>query len=184
MTDPARYPGLFEEQVPRWRDRLRMNFEVELPDPDLITNVRVLCFVKEDVVLITTEEFGLVGLPGGTLEPDETLEQGLARELLEEVGAVLRAWEIVARIRFRSQEPTPYRDHMPHPVFHWAVGHADVALVADPTNPPDAETVTAVEVVPLAEACDRLARKDAWEASLVACVADIRNAGRRSSTAG
>ncbi len=176
MIDRARYPGLFDEFVPPWSHRrLRLVFELEPPDPALITNVRVLCFVGDDVVLITTAEFGPVGLPGGTLERGESVQEGLERELMEEVGAAVGRWEIVGRMRFRSEEAEPYRTHMPHPIFHWAVGYADVALVAEPTNPPDGETVTAVEILPVAEACRRLAEKDAWEASLVACVADIRN---------
>lgn len=40
MIDRARYPGLFDELELQWRDRLRMVFELEPPDPDLITNVR------------------------------------------------------------------------------------------------------------------------------------------------
>jgi 8-oxo-dGTP diphosphatase len=57
-------------------------------------------------------------IPGGTLELGETLEQGVARELLEETGLQVRVWELIEvfdRIYFGNGESKE------RPRFHYVI---------------------------------------------------------------
>lgn len=49
---------------------------------------------------------GLWEFPGGKREPDETLEQSLRRELLEELGALFVVGELVQTVRWVYPEKT------------------------------------------------------------------------------
>jgi 8-oxo-dGTP pyrophosphatase MutT (NUDIX family) len=57
-------------------------------DLDVLVAAGVLVRRGEDVLLQRRGDDGTWGLPGGRLEPGETLEQAARRELLEETGLV------------------------------------------------------------------------------------------------
>jgi len=65
---------------------------------------------------------GQWSIPGGMLELGESLEHGVARELLEETGLVVRVLDLIEvfdRVYFdpeRAEQPTP-----PGPKFHFVI---------------------------------------------------------------
>ena len=72
------------------------------------------CPTTADVLLVKRRQEPLAGqwsLPGGMLEIGETLEAGMAREMLEETGLV-----VIRRSGRRSLRPHPARRHGPGPL--------------------------------------------------------------------
>jgi ADP-ribose pyrophosphatase YjhB (NUDIX family) len=63
-------------------------------------------------------------IPGGMLELGETLEQGVARELLEETGLQVRVLELIEvfeRIVYAPNEQPAGGDHRQRPRFHYVI---------------------------------------------------------------
>ena len=58
------------------------------PVPNRQRRIGVVAFVVRDGALLLERrvDFGTWGIPGGGLDEDETVEQGIAREVLEETG--------------------------------------------------------------------------------------------------
>jgi 8-oxo-dGTP pyrophosphatase MutT (NUDIX family) len=88
---------------------------------------------------------GQVSLPGGAVEPDESIEATAIREAVEEVGIDPAAVEILGRL-------TPLHIPVSGFVLHPVVGTAGVR----PTFIPSAHEVARVIDVPLAVLCDPL----------------------------
>jgi 8-oxo-dGTP diphosphatase len=122
-----------------------------LPPPALISNVNVVPFVGDRAVVLRLPD-GRPELPGGTREPDEGYLETLRRDLREEAGARLRTFTVLGAWRCQSTATTPYRSHLPHPLFYRIVGYGDVALVEQPTNPTGGEFIAEVAVVSIEEA--------------------------------
>ena len=55
-----------------------------------------ICFTDDSQVVLFEHVGGYVSIPGGTIEPDETPEQALVREVREESGAVVRSFGLFA----------------------------------------------------------------------------------------
>jgi ADP-ribose pyrophosphatase YjhB (NUDIX family) len=60
----------------------------EAPTPNNPRRIGVVAFIQRDWALLLERrsDFGTWGVPGGALDEDETVEEGLAREVLEETG--------------------------------------------------------------------------------------------------
>ncbi|MDQ2845119.1 MAG: NUDIX hydrolase [Actinomycetota bacterium] len=116
-------------------------------------------------------------LPGGTREPDESLDDCLARELQEEAGARLAGpfTPIGAHVGL-SDQPTPYRPHLPHPRIGWLWGFADVVVDGEPTSPADGEQIAEVRIVDIAEARRLLITEEVWGAELLDVALTMRKA--------
>lgn len=126
----------------------------------LVSNVNIIPTVGENYVVIAKSD-GRCELPGGTLEPGETVLSALRREVQEEVGGELQAYLAFGYFACYSHAPQAYRAHIPHPHFIRLLGVGEVRLQGKPTNPPDGEQIEEVCVLPIdlaiakLEACDR-----------------------------
>lgn len=103
-------------------------------------------------VLLVENKDGSFTFPGGRLEPRETLEQALAREVWEEARAQVAAdWRPVAATRIDYLNRVPGRIHRFHPTFLlWVAGNV-VTLSDEPHHDP-ADSVIGRRVVTAAEA--------------------------------
>ena len=147
-----RYPHLFREVLWEWGP-IRAEFKQLDAEPPghLIANINLVPRVGNKWVLLQHQN-NTWDLPGGTLEPGESYLETLQRELWEEAGAALRSFRILGAWHCFSLAEKPYRSHMPFPEFYRLVGFGQVELLAEPTNPPDAEQIIAVECFTLERA--------------------------------
>ena len=179
MDFARRYPHLFQETT--WPGGpLQVAFELypHQPPPDhLIANVNLVPY-RGDRWLILQHADGSWDLPGGTRQPGESYLTTLEREMVEEAGARLGAFELFGGWRCTSLAKKPYRPHLPFPTFYRIVGLGEVTITGPPTNPPDGEEVRQVVFKSLAEAGDIFrgaGRADLAE--LYQLAADIRSRG-------
>jgi 8-oxo-dGTP diphosphatase len=115
---------------------------------------------------------GQWSIPGGTLELGETLEQGVAREMLEETGLHVRVLDLIEVFdRIYNDDATPSVERIARPRFHYVIvdylcdiisGEAragsdvtDVAFAREDELPAYALTETATRVLKKAFAMAR-----------------------------
>jgi 8-oxo-dGTP diphosphatase len=140
----VRFPVLFKQSYVAYAD-CRIRGTTQSPPDHLVSRLHVVGVTPAGTVLVCRSEQEWRFLPGGTREPDESLDHLLRRELMEEAGAVLRD---EPRLFFshvaRSGRPEPYRPHQPHPRAYWSYAVVGVRVVGPPTNPPEGENIVAV----------------------------------------
>lgn len=85
-----------------------------LPPLGLVTSVRCV-LLQDDMVQVVRDPDSTHILPGGRCEPDETIEQTLRREVLEETGCTFGAATLIGLRHFHHLAPAPadYRYHYP-----------------------------------------------------------------------
>ncbi|MFI9272294.1 NUDIX domain-containing protein [Kitasatospora sp. NPDC052896] len=170
-----RFPALFAPQRWEWGG-MDAQFSTELPPDGLITNIHLAGFTG-DLLVLCRDSRGHWFLPGGTREAGESIGSCLDRELREEAGARLlgpASW--IGAHRCVTDHPEPYRPWQPHPEKAWLWGWAEVVVDSAPTNPADGEQVEEVRAMPVAEACELLARgREPWWGELVAFAAAHRD---------
>lgn len=181
QIDLADYPDL--AQPFRWKwGPIDASFELldEIPGDELISNVRIVPFVGEQVVILKMDD-GQWNHPGGTLEPGEPYVETARRELVEEAGAKLLSLKPFGLIRCHSYAEKPFRPHMAHPDFFQIVVTADVELVSEPTNPAEEnEQTVSVQTLSLGEAVERFKTREdggAWMADMYRLGAKVRESG-------
>jgi 8-oxo-dGTP diphosphatase len=173
MDYPLEFPDLFREIYWEWGP-IYAQFELCDDAPPLTTNVNLIAYTHEGwlVVRLLNDEYTM---PGGTLEPDETYEEALHRELMEEAGARVISFKPLGAWKCQSLAEKPYRPHQPHPLFYRYVCVGEAELVAKPLNPEDGELVVSVEVLPLEEIVRRfMAQKRPEIAQVYQLAAQLR----------
>ncbi|NEA36390.1 NUDIX domain-containing protein [Streptomyces sp. SID13031] len=137
-----------------------LQFGTEQPPDELIGKAHVVGRTEGGIVVCQNDR-GWRFLPGGTREPDETIEHLVRREVREEAGARVTGPLIwLGGHRAHQRRPEPYRPHLPHPVSYWANYVVDVTVDGNPSNPDDAEQVIEVLVLPPDEAITYLDARD------------------------
>ena len=118
---------------------------------------------------------GQWSIPGGTLELGETILEGVAREMLEETGMVVRLLDLIEVFeRINPYFPPESRDAVPRPRFHFVIvdylcekisGEAmaggdavDIAYASEEDLPKFGLTEAATRVLRKAFAMDRARR--------------------------
>jgi 8-oxo-dGTP diphosphatase len=178
----ARFPVLFGESYVAYAD-CRIRGTTRSPPDHLVSRLHVVGVTPAGAILVCRSELEWRFLPGGTREPDESLDHLVRRELMEEAGAVLRD---EPRLFFshvaRSGRPEPYRPHQPHPRAYWSYVVAAVRVVGPPTNPPDGEKIVDVLELEPGDAADYMDVHDPVHADVVR-FADAMRLIRPSDTA-
>jgi len=141
----------------RWGNISLTGFQLlnDLPPIEEVQSVNVVPFIGNDCVVISLAG-GSVNLPGGTMERGESFLETARREIREEVGAEIRSLALIGQWACHSDDPKPWRSHLPHPDFIRVVLCGEIEIVRPPENPEDGEQIARVEVLPLEEAISRL----------------------------
>ena len=92
----------------------------ELPPRDFITSVRTLVFHGDNILLMQNRDRVHI-LPGGRVEPGETLQEALRREILEEAGIEIACSERLGFVHLRHETPRPPQYPYPYPDFFWLI---------------------------------------------------------------
>jgi ADP-ribose pyrophosphatase YjhB (NUDIX family) len=100
--------GLAPEEVGE-----RFARELGYPTAKVGVDAAVYADVGQGLLLIRRADTGRWALPGGWVDPGETAEQALAREVVEETGLTVAVREVLA---VNSQLPQP--DSSPHTSIH------------------------------------------------------------------
>jgi ADP-ribose pyrophosphatase YjhB (NUDIX family) len=99
----------------------------EPPPLTYVTSVRGIVF-RDGMVLVLRNRDALHIVPGGRRETDETLEETLRREVLEETGWTLHAPTMLGFMHFHHLSPKPPDYPYPHPDFMQIVYMARAAV--------------------------------------------------------
>ena len=179
MTIASRPPASADDwsaRVPRLFAPARVDYaNVDLGfttgpfDDALVSRLHLVAVTGPGELIVCTSVQGWRFLPGGTREPDESLGELVARELLEEAGARLVGHELTlfgAHVA-DSLDPEPWRPHLPFPRALWAYGACRAEIVGPPTCPPGGEQIVDVLTMPAAEAVDFLEGYEPMSADVV-----------------
>ncbi len=98
----------------------------EIPPSQYITSVRSIVFRRDSVLVLHNRDSTHI-MPGGRREPDESLEQTLRREVLEEAGWTLAQIAVLGFRHLRHRAPRPLEYPFPYPDFAWIICMADGA---------------------------------------------------------
>ena len=109
----------FAEEVVTWNVgtmRVACYLTDRAPPRRYVTSARAVV-TDGDSVLVVQEPSSRHVLPGGRLEPGETPEDALQREVLEETGWSLVSFRPIGILHFTHIDPVPAGWSYPHPDF-------------------------------------------------------------------
>ncbi|MBM3934790.1 MAG: NUDIX domain-containing protein [SAR202 cluster bacterium] len=120
---------------------------------ELVTSARAVV-LKGDTVLVSTNKDDRHLLPGGRVEPGETYEETVRRELLEEAGVEVRPLRQVGIVHLHHTSPKPSNYKYIYPDFLWAVYHAEHVRDVPEAKVPDDYEISS-ELVPIASLVEK-----------------------------
>ena len=149
------------------------------PPHALVTSSRAVV-IRDTEVLVFFDGAAPHVLPGGRLEPGESPEDAVRRELLEETGWSVGPLTLLGWVHLRHLTPRPAGDTYPYPEFLHAVFMAEAGDYDPASLVPD-EWVQHSGFVPLIEAV-ALPLRPVERAFLEAALAERDRAVRREGT--
>ncbi|HEY3867496.1 MAG TPA: NUDIX domain-containing protein [Actinocrinis sp.] len=163
MRNPTLYDRQHWPEVQVWA-----SYTEQLPPAELVQSVHVVAMDAAGNICVCEDDRGNTFLPGGTREPGESILDCAVRELREEAGLTVRGGIRWFGVHLADgYKTTPYRPYLPHPKKAWLWGVCDAVQDGPPTNPPGAEQVTSVQMLPAADAGNALSRVKSWYPELI-----------------
>ena len=96
----------------------------QIPPIELIVTVHTLCFKEDKILMALVDDRGW-DFPGGHIEPGESLEEALIREIYEETGASIKNTKPVAHLKLNVLSQKPHNWNYPYPVGYLLFYYAD-----------------------------------------------------------
>lgn len=122
------------EDVFDWPDGIRLRGRSYLtrlePPAEYVSSVRAVVTRNNDVLVVTNANISHI-LPGGRLEPGESHESALRRELIEETGWEVERIEPIGFLHYRHLTPKPPDYRYPYPDFVQRVFTATAERLTD-----------------------------------------------------
>lgn len=130
----------------------------EMPQEAPITSVHIVSFLGERV-LVVRDRKGSFGYPGGRLEPGETLEDAMTREVYEEANAHIHpGYFLFAVLRIECTVQLPGREY-PYPYSYMGM-YAGAVRALEPVARDPAGIITGRDLFTAAECARRLDEHD------------------------
>ncbi len=124
LADYLASGSLLTEGSVSWGDmplKISVYLTAALPPGQYVSSVRAIVFRDDDVLVVRGERGQFYILPGGRREKNESPEETLRRELLEETGWALKELSILGFMHFRHLGPKPADYPYPYPDFLWLI---------------------------------------------------------------
>lgn len=100
----------------RWNENTSWEFYLsdQLPEVEQCSAVYCLPVLDSGQRIVLTHNYRKWEMPGGHIEPGETIEQALIRECMEEAGFMVSSYSMYAIQKVCSKHPVPNSHHGGH----------------------------------------------------------------------
>jgi 8-oxo-dGTP pyrophosphatase MutT (NUDIX family) len=154
MDHRRAFPNLFRAYVPP-DGSLRMVFHLGAEFPAHLIGLVKMVAYRGDAYLAIRTPHGW-GEPGGKLEPGETYDEAIRREMLEETGMRVKDFSLFGAFHCRALVNAPPDPGLLWPEFYFLWGHGEVERAREPCPTPH-ERILEVAMAPLDKICGRMA---------------------------